>query len=215
MPNVALIGDSHAQAMWPRVRKDLGASAYSVVLTEANPGWSEASYRSKKPDLPSRLASARPEVVVFSLGGNAQKTGEAYAEDVRWLIAAAKDAGAQRILWYGPATSVASINLDAATRHERTAEIQKTLLPGLGVEWYDSRPLTMTDHRSDGVHFNGAGYDRWAAAVTSSILNPPTRALGTGRGAALRRVPKAAVISATVGASALLIVLALRLRGRL
>ena len=79
----------------------------------------------------------------------------------------------------------------------------------------EGRPLTMTDHRSDGVHFNGAGYDRWAAAVTSSILNPPTRALGTGRGAALRRVPKAAVISATVGASALLIVLALRLRGKI
>lgn len=210
MPTLALIGDSHAQAIWPRVQRALASTEYSVVLLEANPGWSEASYRSRAPELPAQLKQAAPNVVVFGLGGNAQKTGEAYAEDVRWLVAAAKDAGAKRIIWYGPATSVASINLDAATRHERTADAQKILLPELGVEWYDSRPLTMTEHRSDGVHFTPAGYDRWANAFLGTLLNPPTGAMQS-----FLRVPKAAAISATVGISALLIVLALRLRGRL
>ena len=216
MPTLALIGDSHTQALWPRVISAVAPSGYTVVLQEAQPGWSEASFRSKKPDLPSRLAAARPEVVVIELGGNAQKVGDAYAEDARWLVAAAKDAGAKRVIWYGPATSVASINQDAATRHERTAEAQESLLPALGVEWHDSRPLTLTDQRSDGVHFTNAGYNRWAADIAQSILKPPsvlTTVLGGGGG--VSRFPKAALVAGTVGVSALLLVVALRLRGRI
>jgi lysophospholipase L1-like esterase len=215
MPTLALIGDSHTQALWPRVSKALAPSGYTVVLQEAQPGWSEASFRSKKSDLPARLVDARPEVVVIELGGNAQKVGDAYAEDVRWLVSAAKDAGAQRILWYGPATSVASINQDAATRHERTAEAQKTLLPALGVEWHDSRPLTLTDQRSDGVHFTNAGYDRWAADIVASVLKPPSALARVFGGGGISRFPKAALVASTVGVSALLLVVALRLRGKI
>lgn len=215
MPTLALIGDSHTQALWPRVSKALAPSGYTVVLQEAQPGWSEASFRSKKSDLPARLAEARPEVVVIELGGNAQKVGDAYAEDARWLVTAAKDAGAKRILWYGPATSVASINQDAATRHERTANTQSTLLPSLGVEWHDSRPLTLTDQRSDGVHFTSAGYDRWAADIVASVLKPPSALAQVFGGGGVSRFPKAALVAGTVGISALLLVVALRMRGKI
>lgn len=210
MATVALIGDSHSQALWPLVEKALAAAGYEVVLKEANAGWSEASYRSKKPTLPTSLASARPDVVVIALGGNAQPSrGEsAYRADVEWLVNAAKTAGAGRIVWFGPATSDARIDPDTASRHEQTAEMQARILPALGVEWHDSRPLTTSGHRSDGVHFTTSAYSRWAQDITSKVTAPPTSLAVLG-------VPKAAIVAGTVAVSALLVVLALRIRGRL
>jgi lysophospholipase L1-like esterase len=221
MPTIALIGDSQSQALWPRVTKALSAQGYTVVLSEANPSWSENTYRTKMPSLPAALASAKPEVVVIELGGNARPSkGEAaYREDVAWLVDAARASGAKRIIWFGPATSIASINADAADRHEKIANMQAYMLPAMGVEWYDSRPITMTDQKQkDGVHFERPGYDRWAAWIVERILAPAPKmevslqgagAAGTGS------IPKAAVIAGTVAVSALLIVLTLRLRGRL
>lgn len=213
MPTLALIGDSHTQAIWPLVKSALSAT-HSVVLQEANPGWSEATYRQKMPDLPARLAAARPEIVAIELGGNGTKTGDAYAEDVRWLVSAAKDAGASRIIWYGPATTAQGASDYVRDRHEQIADEQSRLLPSLGVEWHDSRPLTLTDQRSDGVHFTNTGYRRWADDVVKSILTPPgilTRVFSGKVGG----MPKAALVAGTVGISALLVVVALRMRGKI
>ena len=220
MPTIALIGDSQSQALWPRVTKALSAQGYTVVLSEANPSWSENSYRTKMPSLPAALAAARPEVVVIELGGNASPSkGEAaYREDVAWLVDAARAAGAKRIIWFGPATSIASIDADTADRHEKIANMQASLLPAMGVEWYDSRPITTTDQRSDGVHFERPGYERWAAWIVERILAPAPKmevSLQGAGAAGAGSIPKAAVIAGTVAVSALLIVLTLRLRGRL
>ena len=177
MANVALIGDSHTQAIWPIVTRELTKVGHTVVLSEANPGWSEATFRQKMPDLPARLKAARPDIVVIELGGNGSKSGEAYADDVRWLVQAARDAGADRVIWYGPAATSTGASEGVARHHVEAAEAQSQLLPSLGVEWHDSRPLTTTDHRSDGVHFTMTGYYRWAGAITNSILAPaPTGA---------------------------------------
>ena len=210
MATIALIGDSHSQVLWGLVEKGLAPAGYEVVLKEANAGWSESSYRSKKPTLPTSLIAAAPDVIVIALGGNAQPSrGEAaYRADVEWLVNAAKAAGAGRIVWFGPATSDASIAPDTASRHEQIAEMQARILPALGVEWYDSRPITLTDQRSDGVHFTTAGYTRWAQDIVDKVKAPPTALSVLG-------VPKAAIVAGTVAVSALLVVLALRIRGRL
>lgn len=171
MSSIVLIGDSHTQVLWPIVTRAVGGAGHSVVFSEAHPGWSEETYRQKMPDLLSRLAAARPEIVVFELGGNGGKTGAAYAEDVRWLVQASRDAGARRIIWYGPASTAPQASASVAARHQQIANEQSSLLPSLGVEWHDSRPLTLTDQRDDGVHFNSTGYARWADDITRSILS--------------------------------------------
>ncbi len=219
MPTIALIGDSHAGVLWPRLKKSISGQGYTIVLSEANNGWSERSYRTKKPNLPSSLSAAKPEIVLIGLGGNAQPSkGEAaYREDAAWLVDAARASGAKRILWFGPATSDASIDPETADRHEKIANMQSYLLPAMGVEWYDMRPLTLTGQRTDGVHFNSAVYDRWNAFMVERLFSPPqmeVRLQGAGAAGA-SSIPKAAVIAGTVAVSALLIVLTLRLRGRL
>lgn len=209
MPNVALIGDSHSQALWPNVKRNLAGTEYNVVFTEANAGWWENTYRTRMPDMPSRLAASAPDVVVIELGANVQATlgPTRYGEEVRWLVKVAKDAGAKRIVWFGPPATSGDANPSVTRNHEFASEQQAALLPTLGVEWYDPRDITRTGHRSDGVHFTSPAYAQWAEIITNTILNPP--------GFSLSRIPKAAVVSATVGISALLVVLALRLRGRL
>lgn len=209
MPTVALIGDSHSQALWPNVRKALAGTDYEVVFSEANAGWAEHTYRSRMPDLPARLASAKPDVVVVELGANVPYTRgtERYAEEMRWLLQVARDAGASRIIWYGPPATSSSADPSITRNHEWATEQQAALLPSLGVEWYDPRDITRTGHRSDGVHFDSASYVRWAGDITNTILNPP--------GFSLARIPKAVVISGTVGIAAILVVVALRLRGKI
>ena len=172
MASIALIGDSHTQVLWPLVTRAVGGAGHSVVFSEAHPGWSEETYRQKMPDLASRLAAARPEIVVVELGGNGRKTGAAYADDVRWLVQATREAGASRVIWYGPASTAPQASTSVAARHQQIANEQSSLLPSLGVEWHDSRPLTLTDQRDDGVHFTSGGYSRWADDITRSILSP-------------------------------------------
>lgn len=211
MATIALVGDSHAQALWPLVEKALAGTGYEVVLKEANAGWSENSYRTRKPTLPTTLSAARPDVVLFALGGNAQPSrGEsAYRSDVEWLVDAARSAGAGRILWFGPATSDASIAPDTASRHEQVAALQSRILPALGVEWTDSRPFTTSGHRSDGVHFTSSAYADWASQITDRILASTSLSLGG------LQVPKTALIAGAVAVASLLVVLTLRVRGRL
>lgn len=209
MPTVALIGNSHAEALWPRLEKRLAGTGYEVVLKETNRGWSEASYRSKKPTLPAALAAARPDVVVIELGGNAQPSGgEAkYRSDLDWLVSAARSSGAGRILWFGPATSDANIAAETAARHDWAAEMQAAALPALGVEWYDSRPITLTGQRNDGVHFTSEAYDRWAGEIAAKLLTPTKHA-------GVADLSKPLLLVGSLALSALLVALALRLRNR-
>ena len=180
MANVALIGDSHTQAIWPIVSRALTGAGFTVTLQEARPGWSELTYRQKMPDLPERLKAANPDIVVIELGGNGYTKGDAYAEELRWLVQAAQDAGADRVIWYGPATTAQGASASVTARHEQAAEDQSRLLPDLGVEWHDSRPLTTTDHRDDGVHFTMTGYNRWADDITSAVLAPAASSVPVG-----------------------------------
>jgi lysophospholipase L1-like esterase len=167
---IALIGDSHSQALWPRLRTSLEAAGHTIVLQEANPGWSEATYLKEDGYLNAggigaRIRAARPDLVVFELGGNNQVLDAAnYRKNAEALVGLAQNAGAS-VLWFGPPTSDAARAPDTERRHAATTRLQAGLLTRLGAYWVDSRPLTQTGHRADGVHFDTGGYDRWAQAM--------------------------------------------------
>ena len=165
---IALIGDSHSQALWPRLRPALEAAGYTVVLQEANPGWSEATYL-QKGGLGERIRAARPDLVVFELGGNNQKMDATnYRKDAEALVLLAQQAGAS-VLWFGPPASDPVRAPETARRHAATTRLQNGLLTRLGVYWVDSRPFTQTGQRDDGVHFNAAGYANWARAMAPYV----------------------------------------------
>src|SRR3990167_7058897 len=133
---VAFVGDSHGQVLGPRLKRLLGD-----VEVVVQPGWSEARYAGV------RVPAA--DLVIYQLGGNNFHLEAArYRRDVETLLAAARG---RPVLWVGPATATEPAT---ARRHEATARLQAALLPGLGVEWMDARPLTRSGHRSDGVHFD-------------------------------------------------------------
>lgn len=156
-----MIGDSHAQALWPRIARALRGVGHTVTMSLANPGWSEVKYLTS--GLLAQIGSIRPDVVVLQLGGNNQSMSRAnYEPAARKVLAAA---GGARVVWIGPASAVASIDPGTSKRHETTAAMQGEIFPALGVQWFDSRPVTRDNHRSDGVHFDTVGYDRWAAAI--------------------------------------------------
>lgn len=155
---VHFIGDSHGQVLGKRI-----AAAFPGATIVAHPGWSEARYLASG-EL-TRLDGA--DLVVYQLGGNNfTLSAAAYKRTLERLVRAA---GRAQVLWIGPSTAT-----DAAVsaRHEATAALQARLLPGMGVTWFDSRPVTRTGHRSDGVHF--ADYGPWANAIIEAIR--------TGRG---------------------------------
>jgi lysophospholipase L1-like esterase len=154
---VHFVGDSHGGALLPRLQKLLPG-----VSGVFNNGWSEAKYRG--------VTLPGTDVVVYQLGGNNYHLSEAdYRKDVAALLLAARG---KKVLWVGPAFAT-----DPATakRHEATADMQKRILREHGVPWFDSRAVTRTGHRSDGVHFDAAAYDRWAAAVAAWATARPNR----------------------------------------
>ena len=86
---VALIGNSHAQALWPRVQSVLEAGGHVVTLARAEPGWTAARYRSEG-SIGEQLFQAAPDYVIIELGANNWNRGDGYLDDVKWLIDSAK-----------------------------------------------------------------------------------------------------------------------------
>lgn len=179
---VALIGDSQAEALWPRVQKAM--PDVDFVLSRFQRGWSEWSYKNDA-TIAQQLIDARPDLVVIELGGNNSFLSDAkYRPNVDWMLNAAKSAGAKRVLWFGPA---AATKEPFKSNKEWTRSYQSQYLPSQGVTWYDNFPHTQSGH-VDGVHFGSGVYNAWApvlvqqirAAVASLESNPslPSPAVG-------------------------------------
>lgn len=164
----ALVGDSHGQVLLPGLRKHLIATGHTVVLEEANPGWSTSKYIDN--GIRARLLAARPDRVIFELGGNDHQSGSTALTS---MVQAARDAGAKSIVWFGPFTAVKAPYRDL---HNAVADAQAKLLPSLGVRFIDTRPFSQIGHRSDGVHF--ASYRAILASMTPYTTSTP-RALPT------------------------------------
>ncbi len=162
---VLLLGDSHlgSPAFRKTITDALAARGAQVVGTLQNNGWSEKRYldSGKLSRLPGR-----PNSAVVVLGGNNRIMDPSrYQAVLQQLVQTLRGQGVGPILWAGPATSNAAIAPSTAARHEATANMQRDMLPGLDVTWWDSRPATMDGQRGDGVHFTSSGYRRWAAGI--------------------------------------------------
>lgn len=153
-----LIGDSHMQALGPLLRRFLPTG--SVLSVQAQPGWSV-----------KRWAAAPPKVtadrVIVVLGGNDRETSKTYAATLKKFLSTLQS---KEVLWFGPSQAKGEIG----AWHERTRQLQKSLLPGMGVRWIDSSPWTGSDYRPDGVHFTGKGYQRWAEGISGAVSQAGT-----------------------------------------
>jgi len=157
-----LIGDSHMQALGPRLTRIFRDAGAEDVVVVARPGRGVADFA----DLPEIVASARPDVVLIELGANdgrwstAEGAG-AFRARVALLVAAAERAGA-KALWVGPPQAT---DPDAAARRPKVVAALSPVLSALRVPFLDARAVTRDLETRDGVHFTPAGYDVFAQRV--------------------------------------------------
>lgn len=174
MKKLLYIGDSHVQALGPRVREALG-ERYDVT-TVAHAGKSSRWFA--EGPLEEALARYEPDIVVLSLGGNDAIWGERSHEGyVREILAQVWKANAIP-LWVGPFYATRD---DVAERHNETGDRLRFWLGNYGVPYLDGRPISQdATLRSDGVHFSfdEAGYGHIARHISDWILRDPERAYG-------------------------------------
>ena len=165
---VVFVGDSHGEVLGPLLRTALLQRGATVPLVLANRGWSTSRYvASGELD---RMRGARPDLVIYELGGNdGPVSAQAYAPALRAAVGAARAAGAREIVWIGPARTAEGATPDTAVRHENNALYQESLLPQMAVRWIDSRRHTYGGHGRDGVHFSRAGYEAWAYGILDDL----------------------------------------------
>lgn len=172
---IAYVGDSQGEALFPRLEKRLAQAlglagtqrTLTTVLSRAQRGWSERNYQTDN-TLPAQLAEARPDVVIIGLGGNnSVKDTARYLATVRWVLDAAREAGAAQIIWLGPA---AATKEPFKSNKEWTRSAQSTALSAESdVVWVDMFPFTGSGHATDGVHFVMSHYDKWATQLAKSL----------------------------------------------
>jgi lysophospholipase L1-like esterase len=157
---IYMLGDSHTQALGPRVKTLLGAQGHEVRF-ESFPGQG-TRLAHQKATIPSGM-----DTVILALGGNdfglQGPAREKLSLDVR------KKNPQAVIYWIGPAYATKA---DVGVRHDQQAENQREHLPRLGVYWFDSRPITRTGHGPDGVHFKPDAYSAWAKSIATVVTVP-------------------------------------------
>jgi hypothetical protein len=154
--SIYILGDSHTQALGPRLESRL--LGHSVTY-EAFPG-----YNTKRTTESASIPYGQDKVVL-ALGGNDFGSQESARAS---LVAAVRARNPKaRIVWFGPFHST-DATVDA--RHAAQTAAQKSQLPALGVTWVDTRPLSPPDHAPDGVHFTGTGYSKIADSMLTFIL---------------------------------------------
>lgn len=172
---VAFVGDSHMQALGPRMAHTFAAEGFEPVGFVARQGWSTARYM-RADDLLEELRPMRPDVVVVVLGSNDYGIRRARRLEPRvlWVVEAARAAGACRVVWFGPPAGdpdASELAASVAANHDRIAELQREIFASSDVIWVDSRPFTRAHVRRDGFHLTLRGYDAWAriAAQTGGL----------------------------------------------
>jgi lysophospholipase L1-like esterase len=169
---VSFVGDSHGTVLGPMVARELRASGVRTRV-EARVGWGLRRFmRADDLDL------GRPDVVVLALGSNdyGVRRARRYLPRAAWAVAAARAAGAQRIVWFGPPAvdgSRGEREEAVAANHDAIAELQAATVPRLGAEWHDSRPVTRDRWGRDGIHLTRTGYRAWAHEIACVVLGVP------------------------------------------
>jgi len=163
---LALIGDSHTQIVWPLLKPILEKSGYTVVSQQSQAGWGAKNYVSTGEVETVKRSGA--DVVIVGLGGNNHNLTDDYQATVDQFL---KGLGrGKTIVWLGPYSSDLQTAASTAQRHEWTSNYLQRYLPSQGVVWVDTRSLSKTGHRSDGVHFPRSEYQRIVEGLKSPIL---------------------------------------------
>ena len=150
---VVWIGNSHSEALDSQMMPWLLSKGAADVAWVARRGWSLARYL--REDFAQLIS--RADVVFVELGGNPPATTVSELREVLRLTAG------KQLIWIGPPYS---LRPDIQEVHDASARAQKLVLP----IWVDSRPMTRTGHRDDGVHFTiPAGYARWAKQIQRAL----------------------------------------------
>lgn len=162
---VVLIGDSHMEALGPRLESALTSRLGAEVRhVEARRGWSTRAYV-RSGGVPTLVRDA--DVVVVELGGNDAAAGidaAGHAQDVDALL---RQIGNRKVVWVGPGVTARA---DLERYRGPIRQAQKQRVRGAGHRWVDSQPMTRRDElRGDGVHFSAPGYDRWASALVEAL----------------------------------------------
>ncbi len=156
---VYAIGDSHMQALGPRLAAALGPD----FDFKARPGASTLDFAGAA--VPAPYVNA--DLIIVELGGNDR--GEQGAARAALIASLRAQAPGARILWVGPAA--ARSDTWTSGIHNIQADSQAAQLS----DWMDSRPVTGGNWRDDGVHFTPEGYDRWAAAIAAEAQRRVTQ----------------------------------------
>jgi hypothetical protein len=147
------IGDSHLEAMLPRIR-DLSAEKGIGGAIYARSGWSSGKWLAAG-DAVGLIASRRPDMVVYVLGTNDDPVNP---QAVQGLVAAA---GGRPVVWFGPFHSTEK---DAALR----AVLGASFISGA------SLAAGLPFPRGN-VHLTAAGYRDLAARLVDSASASRTR----------------------------------------
>ena len=155
-----LVGDSHMQALGPRLVELLDPLGVEAIGGLANAGKSTEWYAQQNL-VANAVATHQPDVVVFVLSGNDQCWGEARQEAAaRELI---RQAAGARVVWVGPP---AAMEPAVDRRHACSTDYSKAIMRRLRIPFIDLRPLTPLDKmRTDRVHFTADGYDEMAHSL--------------------------------------------------
>jgi len=169
---VVIIGDSHMEALGPRLARRLPSdTGVTVQHVEPRRGWSARRYV-REGGIRSLTRGA--DVVIIELGGNdaAASIGPArHAQDIATLMDQAAPAS---VIWVGPGVTLRP-DLEAARAPLRAT--QRQVVPARGGAWIDSQPMTReSDLAPDRVHFRRAGYAWW-----TDQLAPALARVGSGR----------------------------------
>ena len=163
---IALVGDSHSQAVFPILSKLLRERGDDIVLQISKPGWDIVSFK-KEGKLESSLIEANPDMVIFSLGGNNQILSERYNDELDWITGIARKANENvNIIYVGPAKS---LRIDVERRHQFTNNMIRRYCNEHNIKFIDVYPITMSGHRDDKVHFNSDTYKKWATYVFNQL----------------------------------------------
>ena len=152
-----LIGDSHSQIVFPRLKQQLG---FEVLVEESRPGWGVKRF------LSSGLVGQLPQsdVVFVALGGNNQNLTDSYRQEVKSFLNAIQKSS-QKVIWIGPYYSTES---SVQRRHKWTNELLLTMLSGSTL-YIPMMSLSKNFIPRDGVHYSAQDYSRMVEMISRKV----------------------------------------------
>ena len=172
MSTIYMLGDSHTQALGPRLKTLYGDG----FRFEAFPGYSTA-----RADAARKLSPSGAETILLSLGGN--DFGDQSAARHRLIDNLRAKNQIANIVWVGP---FHSNDPSVDKRHQEQTHSQRVQFSSAGVRWIDGRPLSAPlTHIADGTHFTPSSYSVLAEKIAEVAGTTTKTGLGIGFVAAL------------------------------